>query len=69
LKQHQMTPYRLYKASSGRISLSTAYRLNRLRGRVKTFDAGLLEALCDVFKVGPGTILERARGRNRSRTD
>ncbi len=63
LKQHRMTPYRLYKVSGGRVSLSTAYRLNRGRGRLKHYDASLLEALCDVFGVGPGTILERSKPR------
>jgi DNA-binding Xre family transcriptional regulator len=54
-----MSPYALAKKSEGRISMSTAYRLVRLEGRVKTFDADLLEALCDVLNVGPGELLER----------
>jgi hypothetical protein len=65
LKQHRMTPYRLYKDSGGRVSLSTAYRLNRSRGHAQNFDAGLLDALCDIFRVGPGTILEQGKRRKR----
>ena len=63
-----MTPYQLAKASSGRISLSTAYRLVRLEGRVATFDAGMLAALCDVLGVPPGELLEQVterKGRRR----
>jgi DNA-binding Xre family transcriptional regulator len=54
-----MTPYALAKASGGRISLSTIYRLTRQRGQVATFDAELLEALCDVLDCEPGELLER----------
>jgi DNA-binding Xre family transcriptional regulator len=53
------TAYAVAKASAGRISLTTIYRLNRSRGRTANFDAGLLEALCDVFGVPPGDLLER----------
>lgn len=59
LKKHEITPYELSKRSAGRISMSTAYRLKRNGGRVQTFDAEMLEALCDVFGVGPGELLER----------
>ena len=65
LKQREMTPYALAKQSQGRISLSTAYRLTRMKGRVQTFDADLLEALCDVFSVEPGELLEREKRRGR----
>lgn len=54
-----LTPYALAKASEGRISESTAYRLTRMRGRVANFDAQMLEALCDVLGVEPGELLER----------
>jgi DNA-binding Xre family transcriptional regulator len=54
-----LTPYGLCQASGGRISMSTAYRLARNKGRAHTFDAELLEALCDVLKVTPGDLLER----------
>jgi DNA-binding Xre family transcriptional regulator len=61
LAEHKppMTAYAVAKASDDRISLSTIYRLNRSRGRVASFDAELLEALCDVFGVGPAALLER----------
>jgi DNA-binding Xre family transcriptional regulator len=51
------------KAAHGRISLSTIYRLIRQRGQVESFDAELLEALCDVLGVEPGRLLERQRKR------
>jgi DNA-binding Xre family transcriptional regulator len=54
-----MSAYALSKQSKGRISMSTAYRMARLSGRVKNFDAELLEALCDVLAVEPGELLER----------
>lgn len=61
LAEHKppLTAYAVAKASEGRISLTTIYRLNRNRGRVASFDGELLEALCDVFGVGPGALLER----------
>lgn len=59
LDKKQMTPYGLVKASDGRVSLSTAYRLYRDHGRVKTFDAEILETLCEVLDVTPGELLER----------
>jgi DNA-binding Xre family transcriptional regulator len=57
--------YQLSKATSGRVSMSTAYRLARMRGRIQTFDAEMLEALCDVFNVTPGELLERETKRRR----
>ena len=64
LDQRGLSAYALSKASNGRISMSTAYRLAKMRGKVQTFDAGLLEALCDVLKCEPGDLLEREpRGR------
>lgn len=59
MDQRGMTAYQVAKASSGRISMSTAYRVARLKGRLETFDADLLEGLCEVFKVEPGELLER----------
>lgn len=61
LAEHKppLTPYGVAKASKGRISLTTIYRLNRNRGQVASFDRELLEALCDVFGVSPGALLER----------
>ena len=65
LKQQKppMTPYGLSKASGGRISLSTAYRLSRNNGVVRYLDSELLETLCDVFDVEPGDLLERQKKR------
>jgi DNA-binding Xre family transcriptional regulator len=61
MAQHKppLTAYAVAKASKGRISLSTIYRLNRNEGRVANFDGELLEALCEVFGVQPGKLLER----------
>ena len=67
LDEREMTPYALAKASGGRISMSTAYRLTRLKGRVETFDRSVLDALCDVLGVGPGELLERAAAKARTR--
>jgi DNA-binding Xre family transcriptional regulator len=65
LKEHKMTPYGLAKASEGRISVSTAYRLVRQRGEVKLFEAELLDAMCDVLGVEPGKLFERKRRKSR----
>ncbi len=59
-----MTPYRLAKDSGGRISLSTAYRLCRLNGRLESFEAAALDALCDVLQVSPGDLFEREPARS-----
>lgn len=59
LDHRGMSAYALSKRSKGRISMSTAYRMSRLSGRVQTFDAELLEALCDVLSVEPAELLER----------
>lgn len=63
LEERGLSAYRLSKESDGRISMSTAYRLTKLNGRVKNFDADMLEALCDVLKCEPGDLLERDRKR------
>lgn len=67
LREHKppLTPYAVAKASGGRISPSTIYRLTRHRGRVQNFDGELLEALCDVLGVEPGALLQREGGRRR----
>jgi DNA-binding Xre family transcriptional regulator len=59
LIERDMTPYALVKQAGGRISLSTAYRLNRNKGKVRYLDTELLEALCDVLDCEPGELLER----------
>lgn len=71
LDQKGLTAYHLAKQSDDRISLSAAYRYVKLKGRVKYFDADLLEALCDVLHVEPGELFERsaraAKGGTRAR--
>lgn len=59
LASRGMTPYALAKASRGRISMSTAYRLKESEGRLETYAAEMLEAMCEIFEVGPGDLLER----------
>lgn len=59
LDERGITAYSLSKQSKGRISMSTAYRLAKMNGRVQNFDADMLEALCDVLKCQPGDLLER----------
>ncbi|MCO4098767.1 MAG: helix-turn-helix transcriptional regulator [Gemmatimonas sp.] len=54
-----LTAYALAKQSGERISLSIAYRLCRLKGRLESFDAAALDALCDVLGVTPGELFER----------
>jgi DNA-binding Xre family transcriptional regulator len=60
LEARSLTPYQLSRISKGGISLSTAYRLKRLKGRLKLFDATLLEELCEILQVSPGDLLERS---------
>lgn len=68
LEQSGLTAYKVAKASDGRVSLTTIYRLTRSEGRVESFDGELLEALCDVFGVGVAELLEREPAkRSRSR--
>jgi len=59
LERSGLTPYALAQKSKGRISLSAAHRLARTNGRVKLFNAALLDALCDAFEVDPNALLER----------
>ncbi len=63
LDERGLTAYALARDSDGRISEATAYRLVRQRGKVKTFDGDLLDALCDVLGVEPNDVLERATRR------
>jgi len=62
-----LTAYSVAKQSGGRISTSALYRLLKTGGRPRFLDADLLEALCDVFDVGPRELLERERTRSRKR--
>jgi DNA-binding Xre family transcriptional regulator len=59
LKSSGLTVYAVAKASGDRVSTTALYRLKRTNGRVRYFDNTLLEALCDVFGVEPGELLER----------
>lgn len=57
------TAYALAKASRGEIPITTAARLVESGGRPKRIDMATLDALCDVFGVGPGDLLEREKKR------
>ena len=65
LREHKppLTPYAVAKASGGRISPSTIYRLTRHRGRVQNFDGELLVALCDVLGLVRGGLFLGVGGR------
>jgi DNA-binding Xre family transcriptional regulator len=67
MDQQGLTAYALSRKSEGRISMSTAYRIARLKGRLKNFDGELLEALCDVLNVEPGDLLERESKKRRTK--
>ena len=62
-RARRMTAYAVARASKGRISLSTAYRLHRANGRFDRVSSSFLSALCDVLKVRPGELFEREAGR------
>jgi DNA-binding Xre family transcriptional regulator len=62
LREHGLTPYHLAKRSEGRITLTTAYRLARLDGRVQSFDAAVCDALCETLGVEPGALFVREPG-------
>ena len=61
----RMTAYAVARASKGRISLSTAYRLHRANGKFDRVSSSFLSALCDVLKVRPGDLFERTASRGR----
>lgn len=63
MEERGLSAYALSKASDGRISMSTAYRLAEKEGRVQNFKADMLEALCDVLECEPGDLLEREKKR------
>jgi transcriptional regulator with XRE-family HTH domain len=68
LAEHQLTYYAIAKQSGGRISMSTAYRLKESDGRLDTFSADMLEALCDIFGLDDtGPLLEREPKKRRGR--
>jgi hypothetical protein len=51
--------YGVLSRTGDRIGRSTLYRIAQSDGRWPTFDDDMLEALCDVFGVGPADLLER----------
>lgn len=53
--------YELARASTGRISERTAYRLVAADGAVANFSATTLEALADTFGVEIADLFERRR--------
>lgn len=61
LEEKGVSPYRLSLDSDERISMSTAYRLKRERGKLETFKSDILDALCDVLGVEPGELWEREK--------
>lgn len=63
LKASGMTPYEVAMKSGKRITLTKVYRLKKGRGKLSTYDAKMLDALCDVFNVEPTELLERDKPR------
>lgn len=53
--------YRVARDSGGRISMSTIYRIKRLRGRLGMYDPLIIEALCDVLRVTPNDLIDFER--------
>ena len=68
MEKKGLTAYAVSRRSDGRISMSTAYRLARMKGHLHSFNNDMLEALCDVLGVEPGELLERDPKRRRVRT-
>lgn len=65
LAAREMNAHALAKASGWRIPITTAYRMVAFDGRLPTFKASVLEALCDVLEVEPAVLLERDVARQR----
>lgn len=59
LTEHDLTAWHLARQSGGRISTTTAYRLVRDRGLLRSLDTGILEALCDILDIAPSELLTR----------
>ncbi len=68
LEDRGWTGYMLSVATRGKISMSTVYRWTRARGRIKTLDTGLLDALCEAMGAEPGEVLERDTKGRRARS-
>src|SRR5690242_4985394 len=68
LREHKITAYEVSKRSGFRISMSTIYRLAAQKGRVKNFNAELLEDLCVAFGFDDvGKLLEVEGPKTRKR--
>jgi DNA-binding Xre family transcriptional regulator len=65
LEARGMSPYAFSKATKGRVSMSTAYRIVRMKGRLANYETSVLEAICDVLQVKPSELFERERGGRR----
>ena len=63
LKASGLTAYAVATKSGKRITLTKVYRLKKNRGKLSTYDAKMLDALCDVFGVEPNELLEREKKR------
>ncbi len=58
LTEKKTNAHRVAAESDGRINERTLYRLKRVSGRVRYFDAQLCEALCDVLDITPAELFE-----------
>jgi DNA-binding Xre family transcriptional regulator len=58
LEKRGLTAYQLSKASDGRISKSTAYRL--ANGEVERLSSETVAALCEILKCKPGDLFADA---------
>jgi major membrane immunogen (membrane-anchored lipoprotein) len=67
LDERELTAYQLVQMSSGRITLSTAYRANRLKGRLKLIDATFAEEVCSALGIGPDELFELESTRKRTK--
>jgi DNA-binding Xre family transcriptional regulator len=66
LRDSGLTPYEVAMRSRKRITLTKVYRLKKGRGKLPTYDAKMLDALCDIFGVEPSELLERERPRKKA---
>lgn len=68
LDERELTAYQLVQMSQGRITLSTAYRATRLRGRLKLIDAGFAEEVCAALGIGPDELFELDTARKKRKS-
>ena len=64
-EERNLTAYEIAKRSAGRIQAPTLYRLARRKGRVSSFDAELLDILCEILDCDPADLLERTPAKKR----